>query len=358
MQASPRVSAWLLALLLLAFAVGLTVQFRAELIGRTRYPRYSSLQADPSGSKLLFDALTRTGKFQSVTRTFRPLRANSEVGPKAGATILLLGYPAPALDNISGPDLQEWEELARRGNRLLIALDSAGFSVPGKSGRKPDHALRDTWHIRLARASGGPLQWPLFFEDSTGWTTLLANVNHPVIVERAFGAGDIVIASGSNLFANRALADNPDSELLVRLVGDAPRVVFDEAHLGVVDSGSVIGLVRRYNLTGLLCGMILLALAFVWNQAAHFPPFPEAGETAAIAGQDARSGLVQLLRGQIPSARLIATCISEWERSHPKVKIAVPSERDPVKSYLKIQEQLTPVRGLSNKMRDTIKRQA
>lgn len=324
---------WALGLLAALLAGGFAMIFRARFESG-RYPSYSSLASDPSGTALLFDALTKTGKFHAVTRGFEPF---SEAR-YSGDAVMFLGYPARELEAASVSSLQDFENTAQRGNRVLLAI-----KPPLRLGKRehrdhPEAALKTRWKIQLGDSSKGQEGWPLYFDSAAGWTTALTINGRPVIIERAFGSGTIVLCLNSAMFTNSSIAEGSDDEIVAKLVGSEQSVVFDENHLGVADSGSILGLARRYRLTGLLWGFIVFALAFIWNQASGFPPVSNAPETT-VAGRDAHSGLTQLLQGQIPPDRLIETCLAEWKRVHPKDNLDWSAEPDLVASFRMMQEQ-------------------
>jgi hypothetical protein len=156
----------------------------------------------------------------------------------------------------------------------------------------------------------------------------------PVIVERPFGAGTMVLCSDSYLFSNEAMLDERHSALLAWLVGRHHRVVFDEAHLGVVARGGVMPLALRYRLHGVLAGSFVLAALFVWkNVSSLVPPYSDGKTPSAVVGfgpdsgkrlparialgKDSAAGLKNLLKRSIAQRDLAAVCLAEWRRSFP-----------------------------------------
>jgi hypothetical protein len=67
-----------------------------------------------------------------------------------------------------------------------------------------------------------------------------------VVVERQVGRGTIVMASDSYFLSNEALQRDRHADLLAWLVGSGTQVVFDEAHLGIVEKPGVATLMRKY----------------------------------------------------------------------------------------------------------------
>ena len=74
------------------------------------------------------------------------------------------------------------------------------------------------------------------------WRTIYARGTNPVVVERKFGSGTVVLATDSYFLSNEALRKERHAELLAWLVGPGRAVVFDEAHFGIVETSGVASL--------------------------------------------------------------------------------------------------------------------
>jgi hypothetical protein len=151
------------------------------------------------------------------------------------------------------------------------------------------------------------------------WRVIYERGGKAVLIEKAHGAGTIVLAADSWHLSNEALRVDRQSALLAWLVGPARRVVFDETHLGVAAQPGVASLARKYRLHGLFLGLLLLAGLFVWKNASTLVPPAEdvaiEGSAAVVAGRDATSGFVNLLRRSIPAGEVLRVCLGEWEKS-------------------------------------------
>lgn len=318
------------------FAIGLFQIFRIRLVAGDLYPEWSSLRSDPDGTRVLFDSLAATGRVVTV-RKYKPLAQS----PERGATILFLGYSPNSLMSASSSDLDGLEQSARFGNRLVFAMNPGQWSGPPK--QEADSALAKKWGVAVDRVQGNAGEdIELFFTKATNWTPDVNKKGRAIVIERAFGSGSIVLTASSEVFANQNLAADRNSALLIRLIGDNARVVFDESHLGVQDTGSVLGLVHKYRLDGALWGLLAVAIVFVWSNAAGFPPPSERRLAAATASHDSRAGLAQLLRRQIPTARIVEVCISEWERTNTRAKVPRRyTGADPIETYRRLQQELT-----------------
>jgi hypothetical protein len=116
----------------------------------------------------------------------------------------------------------------------------------------------------------------------------------------------------SDAFANASVVETDGLDEICRALGPYRRILFDEQHLGVAESGSVVGMARQFRLMGLAFGLALSAALFIWKNAAGFPPPPAARAVDRSAGQTSHAGLVTLLRRHIPPGELAAVCWNEW----------------------------------------------
>jgi hypothetical protein len=118
-------------------------------------------------------------------------------------------------------------------------------------------------------------------------------------------------------------------------------------------------LMRKYRLHGLALGLLLLAGLFIWkNSTSLAPPAAEEKRDDFVAGKDAASGFVNLLRRNIAPRDLFNVCFGEWKKSAaPSGKFSSArlqqaeavfqseesrpaGERNPVATYRKISETL------------------
>ena len=156
----------------------------------------------------------------------------------------------------------------------------------------------------------------VFYHLDHAWRTIYTRGADPVMIERSFGGGSVVIATDSYFVSNEAMAKDRHADLLVWLIGANRNIVFDEAHLGVVETSGVATLMRKYRLHGLAAGLILLAALFIWkNSLSLVPPHVEAERREYIAGKDSAAGFVNLLRRSIAPRDLLGTCYVEWKKS-------------------------------------------
>lgn len=156
----------------------------------------------------------------------------------------------------------------------------------------------------------------IFTNCDSKWRVIYARDTNAVVIERYFDKGSVVIASDSYFLSNEAMTKDRHADLLAWIVGPARNVVFDEAHMGVLDTDGVATLIRKYRLHGLVAGLLLLAGLFIWkNSTSLVPPRTAEAREDFIAGKDAASGFVNLLRRSVLPRDLLATCFTEWQKT-------------------------------------------
>lgn len=288
------------------------------------YPPYSSLRADPVGSKALYETLRELPGLSVTRNRRRTLEGQPETA------ILFLGVSPGALRNTSKPQIERWEQLANNGARLVLALTpveplTTTYSGPLSVSLPPRFEIEKRWGLRTRwlvdrqerLRARMPKQSAFNFEipESSPWQCrAISDRGGCDWLERPFGRGAIVLLAQSFPLSNEGLL-KPNGELVATLIGASRRIIFDEEHLGVAETGSVGALIRRYRLSGAALVLVLLGLLFIWRQSGHFLPDRPVSERAAMVSLHASTGLVNLLRRHVPKRQLIAACAAEWKRS-------------------------------------------
>ena len=401
-----------------AFVAGVVHLFALRFEAGDVYPPYSSLRADPLGTMGLAESLARLPNLA----VRRDLSTTSKLPEEKNTTYLHLAAEAADWRWLPAEMFHEIEAFATRGGRLVVTMrpvhgpnfwsgsrpgfssstnNSSATNAPGlKGGRKsprPKPVLRDDAELDSVSL---PTKWGLAFtyvklklgnENSyepvavvnqtdlplppelawqsalvltnldPRWRTIYSRGTNPVVVERPFGRGSVVFATDSYFVSNEALWKDRHPALLAWLIGNANQVVFDEAHLGVTESAGVAALLRKYRLQPVIGGLLLLALLFIWQNAFSLvPPTAEAATSEFIAGKDASSGLVNLLRRNIAPRAILDVCFHEWTKSlrqRDNYRIASvdqaqaimeaeharpPRDRNPVRAYQDICRAVKP----------------
>jgi hypothetical protein len=311
------------------------------------YPPYSSLRADPMGSKALYESLAELENLSTV-RLYkkRPVIEN-------GSTLFVFGVNPHSWNGITQKTVTEYENLVAKGGRLVLAF------IPVHKPRKDDEmpVLKDRWHLQLLyeddpeQGSGEtPRESSLYFEVGDDWKTTASGEDQPIAIERSFGEGTIVLVAQSYPLSNEGLREDRDADLMAKLVGPSKRVVFDENHFGIEETGSVTTLMRKYHLEAAVGVLLLGALLFLWRSSSSLLPPRRAGVSQTIEGRDAQDGMVSLLERSVPEQDLLKVCFAEWSRtaagnrraSHAKVALEVDPKRKAVETYRAVREALLP----------------
>ena len=411
----------LLSVFVVAFFVGVAHLFLLRFERGDVYPAYSSLRADPLGSKAFCESLRRLPDI-SVRRNYQPL---SKLEDCRDTTVFYLGASVSEIARgfpIDLGDLLELPEDSGRdldgppagGGRLVISFyPTTGESwmtrrEERKKGRKledehqeksaesdeKDAEQGDTddsaqkrprspsptkrWGVGFGHAElpvsyekpygsavahrrdvdGIPdsVSWhtTLFFEDlDDAWRVVYARDGHPVLIEREFGAGTIVLSADSYHVSNEAMQHERNPGLLAWLVGPNTTVVFDETHLGVKEAAGIAVLARKYRLHGLFAGLVVLAGLFVWKNAVSLvPPYKDEvgeGEGEMAAGKDFTAGFANLLRRSIARKDILNVCLEEWK------KCFVHGRTDPSRTLERMERVIAEENARALKQRNTVR---
>ncbi|HEV1286831.1 MAG TPA: hypothetical protein VNU44_16030 [Bryobacteraceae bacterium] len=326
-----------MAALVVALAWGLEQVVVSPLQTGAAYPEYSSLRSDPLGAMALYESL---GKVLKVDRLYKS-RLRADPGPST--TIFILGVAPVAWAKLKSDTLKQYEELTAKGARLVIAF--LPVSEPWKDTEA--RPVESRWHIRFTykdlHVEHGeiPKESALELKPGAEWKKLGEGA-----FARPLGKGSVVLVSESYPLSNEGLREERNAALIVKLVGPASEVVFDENHFGVVESGSITKLMRKYNLEGALAVLALVAGLFLWRSASSLLPSRAPGSEQAVAGRDSLDGMVALLRRGIPEKDLVRVCYEEVQKIHRHpMDIVDPNdplfnEKNPAIAYKKLMEKL------------------
>jgi hypothetical protein len=371
------------------------------------YPAYSTLRADPLGTRALYEALETTGAYK-VSRGY--LSLHRELGGKPGS-VFYLGLAADEVQSFTKDEAAELDAYVKNGGRVVITFTAESPVMPadrdksnkdsaGKKDSPPatkdngaategdntppasqtdqekyereefrkereaeDKADRDRdtrtyqpslaalwgfgWeHQGVERTKGedgaddpdsaspevmalrataqGPeykVPWKsalYFVRMEPDWQVLYYAKDRPVFIQRAWGKGQIIVASDSFFVSNEALWDERRPQLLSFLAGAPGQLLFDETHLGTEHQEGVMALAEQFRLEGYVLGMALVAGLFLWRNSVPLVP-PRAVSSDApvggtVSGKDSRSGLVNLLRRNISPAEILKVSFHEWKR--------------------------------------------
>jgi hypothetical protein len=280
---------------------------------------------NPDGARLLFDGLREAG-FVAVSRQFKPVSLEK---PRAAA-VFFLGFAALDLNEEDAAFFDAMEAAARRGNKLIVAVPEESTYTFKRAEKK---ALLETrWGVKFASEKGNFSATPVVDKN---WKAAGDGV-----WTRNFGSGGIVLLARGQRLSNKGIANEAANRaLLYELVKGQRALIFEEAHLGIRETGSIVGLARHYHLQGLMAGFLILAGMFVWSRSVRFPPAAAAMEKQ-VAGTDARGMLTEMMSRYLKKD-LMAACVAEWNRTRGQAQaIVMPADTNAVAAYAGIQQQL------------------
>jgi hypothetical protein len=359
MPESGRRYAWPVAVLLAAFVAGLAALLMLRFESGDVYPPYSSLRSDPLGTRALFESLNTLAP-DTARRWHRP-PDQMNLGPQTTLLFCGLSINITELRGRNGKRLMD--RLAIEGGRIVITLSDRALSKNPDEEEQADpcddtpaghqaddeeeEAVEDVWDaaeklgiaIALARRSGSepmarlaaatpsaglpatvPWHGAQYFQvEDEAWRSIyfIDQTDRPVIVRRAWGRGELVLAADSFPLSNEALSRERATPLLSWFLPPGQRIVFDEFHHGIAHRPGIATLARKYGLEKILGALIFIGLLFVWRQSSVFvppvAPHPPADETQAIAGGDSGQGLVSLMQRHISQQQLLSICFSTWQ---------------------------------------------
>jgi hypothetical protein len=337
------------------FAAGLGYLLRLRFESGDVFPPYSTLRADPLGSKAYFESLENLDGIE-VERKFQPW-PRAEVPEEA--VYFVLGSDPASWRRVPEDLVLELEGWVERGGRLVIASapirsgvdwrrESSGARHEreeeaelgdGFSGKRV--ALEERWGFKMrvvpsenfqsspprpiqVRGGAGrdlPAELPwhsglVMSPEEEIWEAIYERGSDAVVMARALGRGEVVLLTDAYLFSNEALFQERSAAFLAWATGGRARAVFDEWHLGVSREPGIAMLARRYRLEGFFLSFLLLALLYVWKNGAAFPPRATGASGRAgsgIRGKDSSAGFVNLLRRSIPKEAVLEACFQEWK---------------------------------------------
>jgi hypothetical protein len=363
------------------------------------YPRYSSYRSDPMGTRAFYEGLGLLPEIETV-RNLEPLQ---KVSGLSETTLFLFGLRASHFSAMGQASATALEEAAVGGGRIVISF----FPAPAQSApclrdkgkrdprreenvdrqkeeeqdqeeeqefdRKEYGDLSKRWSVETGlsteknaaaslsapeKALPASLAWhsALVFEPrDPDWQVIYARAGKPVLIERSYGKGSIVLSSDSFFLSNEAMRSKRYPQLLSWLCGPHRKIVFDETHLGVSKIPGIATLLRKYGLAPFFISLIVLFLLAVWKQAARLVPVYEEEEKASgDPGKDAFTGFTNLLRRNISPDSILSACLEEWKRSFthgrqnrsallPRIQEVIAADRalpkrnrDPAQAYREI----------------------
>jgi len=368
------------ALLLIAFLSGVGHLFVLRFQTGDVYPAYSSLRSDPLGARVLYESLENFDDI-NLGRNYHFLHS---LKPEPGTTFFYLGASAADYDPVPTDLVEISDRLAKSGGRLVLSFlpeskkngdkfepqresgfpKSENVASQNESKETPPVSVKKRWGVGFGLNPNLPVKdgrylaldavsdrrnlppvisWHsnLYFDLlDESWQVLYSSEGLPVMIERPFGKGSLVLCADSFFLSNEALRSERHPQLLVWLLGRNTNIIFDEAHFGIYKQPSVAVLLRHYRFHWVFLVLAVMALLFVWKNAAYFvPPRKDDAPSGAdvVSDKDYTQGLIAMLRRNIPGNEILQVCGQEWERTFKKDKRIQPETFERVKEILRMQ---------------------
>ena len=309
---------------------------RAEVNGV--YPECSSYRADPKGYRILFETLSRLDSIR-VERFEQPL---TELPSATGRILVMAGLRPAGLPADQMKLLDDWTS---KGGTVLATFTSSPNNhhepQTQKDAESPEHkSVRDevgkleSWGIRIlwskqtlvnqlqSNLFPDRFSWAghLYFEPAkSDWEVLAKAQDLPVVLQRNFGAGKLVLLADSYPLSNIALAAHRNADLVSWLFPRHSTVLFDESHFGIVSRPGIIGLARRYGLDGAFMAILGLAVLYLWASRYSLKPVRRVRAVSgpAVRGIGGNEIFTNLLRRTLPAKDLCAICLQVWKQKGP-----------------------------------------
>ena len=326
--------------------------FEVRLETQEGYPVASSFRADARGCMALYESLGRVPGVQ----TARFLRTFSNLPPAEGRSLIIAGIN-PQTSILQVQDRKSLSAWVEAGGTLIVALTvedknsgkagSPDYQLfpPAKDQRSPSPNHKSTppteeyWietlqgaGVNLFRhadasarhrfvsgvfATSGSWLGPLYFQDLQPPWRVVAEADHlPVVIERSFGRGNVILIADSYLLTNGSLANDRKTGFLGWLLRKQTTVLFDESHFGLTENPGIVSLARRYGLESAFFVLLMLALFFIW--ANRYTLVPKSADQSRgnpiVPGQGGETILVNLLRRSLPPKDLFSTSAELWRQ--------------------------------------------
>lgn len=364
----------LLAVLFCAFATGVAWIFSLLFATGDIYPPYSSLRADPLGTRVLYESLDALPGRTTHRNYLRP----PEVRGNPPEAWLFLGAHEWNWTTMHREQAAFLLETMRSGCTVLLALTPRQVSSrPSEPAEEKPAAsepqdepepdldtvsrtdaqfvrFRDLFELDIVPApspGAGPVgdlaSDPRRLEPHSGeWRILRVDADGILMTERTFGSGRLVVLADSFALSNEGLAMARDSGLIARILGPARTIWFDEWHLGLVEQPGVGTLIARYGLYPFLAALVFSGLLYAWRISVPLIPPTTDGLEQLPSRRAAREGFVSLLRRGVSPQELPAACWNVWKeflQQNPRLAQRSAAAVQEAESVLAREEKAPPV---------------
>jgi hypothetical protein len=345
----------ILLIMLSVFCSGVLLLLNLRFEKGDLYPVYSTLRADPVGTRALYESLEQIEGL-SVERNFE----KPEMLSCSSSTVLFIGVTPDILQKDS-TFVTAVKTLVTRKNRIVLAvaqgsdfsrmaidtveseIDSVPKSLLGLMCKK--NSKNDTVVIS-SKPLFSKMNWPgniVFCVDSS-WEPIVTKGSSMLLGEKEIGKGKIILINSSFNLCNQGLRKNKitngSNPLIPYLIGSSQTVIFDEWHTGIAHEMGISGLIRKFGFAPVIFVASGWFLLFVWGLHGKKLQMKPSNEILSCdhASQDS---MKLLLSTHISNEQLIDTCKNEWRTSFPKRQIPEADGMNSIDTYNSLCKQIS-----------------
>ncbi len=327
------------------------------------YPPYSTLRADPLGAMALFESLNeieniivernydsisdfqKKNLFQPVKLTifflnsgFEPVYSKkyfNELKMIAlnGGTVIIAFRPDfnehnfSLYENKNNSDSASQLSSNNKEKNIKVSADTIAFDFFSGVGLKKfqkNNKIRFAEKMILESGENEiPCASNYFFDlKKNSWEIVYSIKNeYPVVIRRTFGKGSFIFIADSYLFSNEGLRKHPKPEFILQCLNSNAKIIFDESHIGVINSHGISSLIIKYRLHGSIICAFIVFLFFLWKRLSQVAPVYKNNileKNKIVTGKDSITGLVNILRRHIDPKKIVTEGFEEWKKSQPK----------------------------------------
>lgn len=300
-----------LALLLFIINISSLMQQRFER--GDIYPHYSSLRKDPLGCSLFFESLEQLNDLNVQQYFSEPPESRNQ------RTQFLIGVPLGSFNIV-----KQAFQSAADGDQVVISFQTHSRI----SGQDKLAIQREEWmkhfgfeiglssHQSEKRIELNQQLYPwysnLTFQHLTPkWNEELPlNSGNARAIQAKWGQGNIWLYTDSYLFSNECFDQSPPLSYLSQFIPQSSNIIFNEVHHGIESHIGISDLVARYHLQGVVLGVILLALLYIWScSIPMIPKHASFNKALQSTEHSSQSGLKLLLERSLSSSQALKQCL-------------------------------------------------
>jgi hypothetical protein len=174
---------------------------------------------------------------------------------------------------------------------------------------------------------------------------ILATCNHePAILQTKMNQALITVMSDSTLFSNEWLLKPEALQSILPWLQQTSHFHFVEARPSNTEpTFSIISLIYKYNIHGILVGLILLFFLLIWASSSaglSSSQTFELSSSANIKGKSNQDALFQMILRGIPTSQLLVHCIQQYQKFASKNKPTIPSNLSSQAPNLKSEDDI------------------